>query len=178
VIVYFLRHASAGQSTPDPEADARRPLDDEGIEQCALIGQALAASGSTIDEIISSPLKRAAQTASLTAKALGYKREIQYSSTLAKETNLREFVSLLREHSDRKAIMVVGHNPSLSQYLSLIVSGGANDAGTELKKAAIARVEIDAKARQGVLHWCVTPKLVRSVQEATTNNSRPKTSRK
>jgi phosphohistidine phosphatase len=177
MIVYFLRHASAGQSTMDPKADARRPLDQEGIEQCALIGQALASMGAELDEIISSPLQRAAQTASLTAKELNYKGEITYSPALALETNFGEFLGLLRQHLNQKAIMVVGHNPSLSQFLSLALSGGANESGAELKKGAIARVEIGARG-QGVLHWCLTPKLARAIQETTTASSRPKTSRK
>lgn len=177
MIVYFLRHASAGQSVMDPQADSRRPLDREGVEQCALIGRALAAAGVTPDEIISSPLQRAAQTASLTAKELGYQQEIQYSEVLAKETNFKGFLGLLREHAGRKAVMVVGHNPSLSQYLSLVMSGGAGDSGVELKKGAVAKVETGARG-QGVLHWCLTPKLVRSIQEARISSSRPKTSRK
>jgi phosphohistidine phosphatase len=177
VIVYFLRHASAGQSTMNPETDARRPLDKEGIEQCALIGLALAGMGVELDEIISSPLQRAAQTATLTAKELGYKGEITYSPALALETNFGEFQGLLRQHKNQKAIMVVGHNPTISQFLSLVLSAGSNESGAEMKKGAIARVEIGARG-QGVLHWCLTPKLARAIQDAATTSSRPKTSRK
>ncbi len=43
MIVYFLRHASAGQSKNDPAKDDKRALDDDGIEQCGYIGRALAA---------------------------------------------------------------------------------------------------------------------------------------
>jgi phosphohistidine phosphatase len=177
VIVYFLRHASAGQSTMDAKADAKRPLDKQGVEQCALIGQALAGMGVELDEIISSPLQRAAQTAMLTAKEMGYQGEITYSPAMALETNFGEFQGLLRQHMDQKAIMVVGHNPTISQFLSLVLSAGSNESGAEMKKGAIACVEIGGRG-QGVLHWCLTPKLVRTIQETATTSSRPKTSRK
>jgi phosphohistidine phosphatase len=177
VIVYFLRHASAGQSTMDAESDGRRPLDKEGIEQCLLIGQTLASLDVALDEIISSPLQRAAQTATLTAKEMGYKGEITYSPAMALETNFQQFQQLLREHLEQKAIMVVGHNPRISQFLSLALSAGGNDSGVEMKKGAIAKVEIGGRG-QGSLHWFLTPKLVRSIQEAATTSSRPKTSRK
>jgi phosphohistidine phosphatase SixA len=73
--------------------------------------------------------------------------------------------------------MVVGHNPTISQFLSLVLSAGSNESGAEMKKGAIARVEIGARG-QGVLHWCLTPKLARAIQDAATTSSRPKTSRK
>ena len=71
MIVYFVRHASAGHHLANPVQDEKRPLDDEGIEQCTQVGRALAAMDVRVDAVISSPLKRATQTASLVANELG-----------------------------------------------------------------------------------------------------------
>ncbi len=45
MILYFLRHASAGEHFANPKKDEKRALDKEGIEQCGYIGRALAALG-------------------------------------------------------------------------------------------------------------------------------------
>src|SRR5260370_524886 len=71
MILYFLRHANAGVHLINPKKDEKRALDKEGIEQCGYIGRALAALEVQVDAIVSSPLKRATQTASLVANHLG-----------------------------------------------------------------------------------------------------------
>ena len=43
MIVYFLRHANAGERLVSPKKDEKRGLDKEGIEQCGYVGRALAA---------------------------------------------------------------------------------------------------------------------------------------
>ena len=70
MVIYFLRHASAGESLSNPKKDERRALDRGGIEQCGYIGRALAAMDVHVDMIATSPLKRAAQTASLVGNEL------------------------------------------------------------------------------------------------------------
>jgi len=67
MIIYFLRHANAGERVNNPKKDEKRALDQIGIEQCGNVGRALAALDTRVEVIISSPLKRAAQTASLVA---------------------------------------------------------------------------------------------------------------
>jgi phosphohistidine phosphatase len=177
MIVYFVRHANAGQSLQNPKRDERRPLDQLGIEQATQMGRALATADVQVDEVISSPLKRATQSASLIANELGFDGKIVYSQTLAKETDFEQFRQLLRKHARREAIMLVGHNPSLSRYLSLLLTAGASDRMTQLKKGSVARVELDSHGR-AVLNWFLTPKLVHSVYESIASSSRPKTVRK
>lgn len=174
MIVYFLRHASAGDSLSNPTRDARRALDEEGIEQSGLAGRALNSVGVQVDAVVSSPLKRATQTASLVANELGFDGKITYSTVLSEATDFAQFRLLLSQHNKREAIMLVGHNPSLSQFLSLLLSGGKTDRAVELKKGAVARVDIDSRNR-AVLQWCLTPKLLRSLYDSVATNSRPKT---
>jgi phosphohistidine phosphatase len=71
--------------------------------------------------------------------------------------------------------MVVGHNPSMEEFLGKLIGDGA-EAGVEMKKGAVAKVEVDRK--MAALHWCLTPKLVRILYESAAASSRPKTSRK
>lgn len=175
--VYFLRHASAGQSVPNPKQDEKRPLDKDGVEQSVQMGRLLAGLGVEFDVIVTSPLTRAAQTATHTAKELGQEDRIVQDDALRPEASFDGFQELLRRHSKKKAIMVVGHNPNFSEFLSLLISENASEGSIYLKKGGLAKVEV--QQQRGDLRWYVTPKLVRTVLQTTSaSSSRPKTSRK
>jgi phosphohistidine phosphatase len=176
MIIYFLRHASAGTPMANPKKDEKRGLDDDGIEQCRYIGRALAALDVQVDVVISSPLKRATQTASLVANEMGHEGKLQIEDSLRPEANFADFRKLLDKYGKQEALMVVGHNPSLSRFLGQIISETAGKAAVDLKKGAVARVEFSRNA--GGLQWCVTPKIVRNLYESAAESARPKTSRK
>jgi len=176
MILYFLRHASAGEHLINPKKDEKRALDKEGIEQCGFVGRALVAIDVQVDVIVSSPLKRASQTASLVGNELGYEGKIQIEAGLRPQASLADFRKLLEKYSKQEAIMVVGHNPNLSQFLGAIISDSGCEASIELKKGAVAKVEM--RRSSGTLQWCLTPKVVRSLYETAVESSRPNTSRK
>ena len=81
--LYILRHASAGVRRVDPAIDAKRPLDKEGKEQCLLIASYLNALRIQFDLILSSPLKRALQTASLVGTEVAYDSKIQITDAVS-----------------------------------------------------------------------------------------------
>jgi phosphohistidine phosphatase len=175
MIVYFLRHASAGQSLLNPKKDEKRALDKEGIEQCGYVGRALTAIDVQVDVIISSPLKRATQTASLVGNEMGYEGKLQIDEGLRPEATFVDFRRLLEKYANQESIMVVGHNPNLSQFLGTVI-GESGEASTDLKKGAVARVEM--RRSSGTLQWCLTPKILRNLYAAAIESSRPNTSRK
>jgi phosphohistidine phosphatase len=176
MIIYFLRHASAGVPLSNPKKDEKRALDETGVEQCGYVGRALAALDAQVDVILSSPLKRAAQTASLVGNEMGYEGKLQLEDALRPGTSFADFRKLLDKYARRDAIMVVGHNPNLSEFLGRSISETGCEAALELKKGAVARVEMNRNA--GSLVWCVTPKILRSLYAAAAESSRPNTSRK
>ncbi|MBV9480779.1 MAG: phosphohistidine phosphatase SixA [Acidobacteria bacterium] len=161
MIVYFLRHASAGEHLTDPRKDEKRALDKSGIEQCGYVGRALAAFDTQVDMVITSPLKRAAQTASLVANEIGYEGKMQIEDGLRPAATIADFHKLLHKYDRYEAVMVVGHNPNLSEFLSRTISGDAGKGAVNLKKGAVARVEVSRQ--RGVLEWCITPKFVRII---------------
>jgi phosphohistidine phosphatase len=176
MILYFLRHASAGEHMVNPKKDEKRALDKEGIEQCGYVGRALTALNVQVDTIVSSPLKRSTQTASLVGNELGYEGKLQIDRALRPEAALADFRKLLEKYSRQEAIMVVGHNPNLSQFLGAIISDSGCEASLELKKGGVAKVEM--RRTSGTLQWCVTPKVLRTLYETAVESSRPNTSRK
>src|SRR5437588_60543 len=122
MVIYFLRHASAGQHLANPKKDERRALDESGIEQCGYVGRALAALDTQVDVIVSSPLKRATQTASLVGNEIGYETKIQIDDGLRPGAGFADFRKLLNKYAKQETIMVVGHNPNLSEFLGRMVS--------------------------------------------------------
>lgn len=176
MIVYFLRHASAGEHLTNPKKDEKRALDKEGIEQCGYIGRALVALDVQVDAIVSSPLKRCTQTASLVGNELGYEGKMQTDPGLRPEAGLADFRKILEKYARLESVMVVGHNPNLSQFLGSVISDSGCEASVELKKGAVAKVEM--RRSSGTMQWCVTPKVLRTLYDAAVESSRPNTSRK
>ncbi|MGA9529521.1 MAG: phosphohistidine phosphatase SixA [Terriglobales bacterium] len=176
MFVYFLRHASAGQHLLNPKKDEKRALDKDGIEQCGYIGRALAALGVQADIIVTSPLKRATQTAALVGNEMGHEGKLATDSGLRPEATFADFQKLLEKYARQDSIMLVGHNPNLRIFLGRLIGGASGEAAIELKKGAVAKVEVRRNA--GSLSWCVTPRILRTLHAAATESSRPKTSRK
>lgn len=176
MILYFLRHASAGEHVMNPKKDEKRALDKEGIEQCGYVGRALAALNVQVDTIVSSPLKRCTQTASLVGNELGYEGKLQIDAGLRPGAGFADFRKLLEKFARQEAVMVVGHNPNLSQFLGSVISDSGCEASLDLKKGAVAKVEM--RRTTGTLQWCVTPKLLRTLYDTAVESSRPNTSRK
>jgi phosphohistidine phosphatase len=176
MVIYFLRHASAGESLASPRKDEKRALDKAGIEQCGEVGRALNALDVQVDVILSSPLKRAAQTAALVGNELGYEGKLIFEDALRPGANFADFRKTLEKYAKLENLMVVGHNPNLSEFLGRSISASGCEASVELKKGAVARVEMNRNS--GSMLWCLTPKVLRTVYAAAADNSRPKTSRK
>lgn len=176
MILYFLRHASAGEHLANPKKDEKRALDQDGIEQCGYVGRALTALDVQVDTIVSSPLKRCTQTASLVGNELGHEGRLQLDNGLRPEAGLADFRKLLEKYSRQEAIMVVGHNPNLSQFLGAVISESGCEGSIDLKKGAVAKVEM--RRSSGRLQWCLTPKILRALHETAVESSRPKTSKK
>jgi phosphohistidine phosphatase len=176
MILYFLRHANAGERLPNPRKDEKRALDPDGIEQCGYVGRALAALEVQVDAIASSPLKRCTQTASLVGTEIGYDGKILMENALRPDATFNDFRTLLNRLSKHESVMVVGHNPTLSEFLGRMISSGGGEAAVNLKKGAVAKVEL--RRHSAELHWCLTPKVVRTLYSAAAESARPKSSRK
>ena len=164
MIIYFLRHASAGEPVNNPKKDEKRALDEVGVEQCGNVGRALAALDVQVDMILSSPLKRAAQTASLVGNEMGYEGKLQLEDGLRPGASFADFRKMVDKYARHEAIMVVGHNPNLREFLGRSISESGCEAAVDLKKGGIARVETGRNA--GMLHWYLTPKVVRALYAA------------
>jgi phosphohistidine phosphatase len=175
--LYILRHASAGLRRANPLLDSKRPLDKEGKKHCLQLAHVLNALNVQFDLIVSSPLKRCLQTASLIGTETGYEAQILHSAALAPTATLKDFQRLLKDCSKRENLLVVGHNPNLTIFLgSLLVPAGITEAKIRLRKGSLARVVLTRGP--ATLQALLDPRTVRALYATSTKSSRRKTSRK
>ncbi|HVB40234.1 MAG TPA: histidine phosphatase family protein [Terriglobales bacterium] len=158
--LYIVRHASAGESKKDPAKDAKRALDRSGIAQAMHMGRVLANLETQLDAVLTSPLKRAAQTAALVANEMGFEGKLRPEPALAPDGSYAAFQQLLARNAGHEAVLVVGHNPNLSLFLGRLVAGPGAPARIELRKGAAARVRAQPGQAGAVLEWLLTPKVV------------------
>ena len=130
-----------------------------------------------VDLMLSSPLKRATQTAALVGNEIAYEQKIELTPALQPGASYESFRQLLHRISGVESMMVVGHNPNDEP-----VSLAAGDRGAE-------RVgDRDEKRQRGARwtwtpsaacsNWLITPRLVKSAYTSAQVSSRPKTSEK
>lgn len=173
--LYLMRHANAGLTRENLQLDNKRGLIKEGKDQCMLMARVLSALKVQVDVVVSSPLKRALQTAQFVATELGIEGKIEISTALAPGGEYPAFQDLISKYVDREGVLAVGHNPNLFQFLGRLVTGNGG-ANLRMRKGAIARVDLDRHPPQ--LQWIIDPRLARSIYTSVAKSSRPKTSRK
>jgi phosphohistidine phosphatase len=173
--LYLMRHANAGIRRENPALDAKRALVKDGKDQCILMARLLGALKVQADVIVSSPLKRALQTAQLVGTELGYEARVEVSPALGPNADYAAFLQLLEKYSDREDVLMVGHNPNLFKFLGQLITGNGG-AGVRMRKGSVAR--IDTSKHPPLLQWLIDPRMARSIYASVAKSSRPKTSRK
>ncbi|HKT25843.1 MAG TPA: phosphoglycerate mutase family protein [Terriglobales bacterium] len=169
MIIYFVRHASAGQKKLSGKKDEKRPLDADGVQQGTQMGRILSSMEIGVDAIISSPLKRATQTAALIANEIGYESKLHIENALRPEAKYDHFRDMLRDYSKYESIIVVGHNPNFSDFLGRTIAGSGERAHVEMRKGSVAKIE--SKQKKYVLDWLLTPRLAKAAADANAGES-------
>ena len=160
--LYLLRHGIAFDRDPQcfPD-DSRRPLTLKGEDRVKLIGDAMKALELSFDHIFASPYLRASQTAELVAAVLGLKKVLEYRDELTPEGDPKALVRhVTKLEPAAENVLLVGHEPWLSQFISQLISGGAT-AAIDLKKGGLAKLEVQPPLRHNqcaALSWLFTPK--------------------
>ncbi len=140
----ILRHAKSDWETP-AASDFDRPLASRGKLDAPRMGAWLKQEGLRPDEILSSPAKRARQTALGVAKAAGIaKGAITWDGELYGASLEGLLTALGRTGKRARRVMLVGHNPGLEELLEYL--GGAINPtygdGKLLPTATVARLSM------------------------------------
>ena len=155
--LYFLRHGLAGESSEWKGADFARPLTEEGIAKMKRTAETCSRLELDLQLILSSPLVRAYQTAEIVARQFKMLDKLVKDDRLGPRFSIKFLSEILAEHSKADSLMLVGHEPSLSDTVGHLIGGGR----IVFKKGALACVELsDASSLVGELVWLIPPKVL------------------
>jgi phosphohistidine phosphatase len=159
--LYLLRHGLAVEpEAPGRGKDSERPLTPKGKRKLREIAAAMQALEISFDLILSSPYVRAEQTARIVAGALKAGKKLELSDTLTPGGSSSELIGLIhRLAPPPENVLLVGHEPYLSELISLLVSGGTG-LSVEMKKGALCKLTVESlrHGRCATLGWLLTPK--------------------
>ena len=156
MILYLVRHGIAEEQSPD--GDEMRALTDEGRSKLQDLFERAARVGIKPDRILTSPYKRAAQTARLAAKLLDGPEPVA-TEALVPHANPREVWEEVRANQDAEELLCASHEPLLSSTMSHLLN--APTLRVEVKKGAMIAIEFESLRGEprGVLRWMLIPRL-------------------
>ena len=161
--LYIVRHAIAAERGDDWPDDSKRPLTDAGINRFKEAVEGLAWLNVGIDEIFTSPLVRAKQTATLLANGLGNKTSVKTLDALAPGHSATQVMSELSRAAKRHRIALVGHEPGLGELAAHLIG---SPRALPFKKGGVCLIAIQGltSRRAGELIWFLPPKVLRRLQ--------------
>jgi len=148
--LFILRHAKSSWNDPGL-ADFDRPLNDRGLNAAPFMGEVVAKRRFLPDTILSSPAKRAMQTALLVKETAGSNAVVQYDERIyeASPQVLGQVVSEIGE--DKQSVMIVGHNPGMEGFIKYLTSSSEN-----MPTAALAVIDLNIEHWKDILPGCGT----------------------
>ena len=160
--LYLLRHGDAAEAGDPKFKDAERPLTPRGVQRTKQLAHALAQMEISFDFIVSSPLTRARETAEILIRGLEFAGQLEltdYLTPFGSMENLVQHLKILRPVP--QSVLLVGHEPYLSGFISLLCTGGPGLALT-MKKGALCRLEVESPScgKCATLEWLVQPRVV------------------
>jgi phosphohistidine phosphatase len=159
VKLFLLRHGIGEERSPR-WAERERPLTAEGAEKMREEARGIAHLYLGIDLILSSPLKRAMETAEAVAKALDL--PVVPFAPLEAGAAPGAILRALAPHARRKGILLAGHEPDLGDLAAHLL--GAEGA-VDFKKGALCCIEVDGlpPAGPGILRFHLPPTALRGL---------------
>src|SRR5258708_1050473 len=154
--LFILRHGLAVEPGTGRHAkDSERPLTPKGERKLWKIAEAIEALEISVDWILSSPYVRARQTAEIIAEALDLRKRLELTETLTPAGSAKKLIDLLSERKPSPDdVLLVGHEPYLSELIARLISGGTNVSMT-MKKGGLCKLTADSVEddRCATLEW-------------------------
>lgn len=136
----ILRHAKSSWDNPDI-AVFDRPLNSRGLEAVPVMGGMLYKNHIQPQKILSSPAKRARQTAILIKETAQIEANINYVEGIYEASPLR-LLNIVSEVEDKvDSILLIGHNPGLEGFVKMLTR-----ESYELPTATIVRIDLDIES--------------------------------
>ena len=156
----LVRHAIAaerGTAWPD---DNERPLTTRGVERFRLAASGIAQLNVFVDEVWTSPLRRAQQTADLLAAALPERPSVNTLDALSPGCAARAVINRVREVATAPRLSLVGHEPDLGELAAYLL--GAREP-LPFRKGGACLISLVSLAPpfHARLQWFLPPRVLR-----------------
>jgi phosphohistidine phosphatase len=160
--LYLIRHGVAADRGDEYPDDSKRPLTSDGVARLRKEAKALDLLGVTFEQILSSPLVRARQTADVFAEIMKAKPPVATTDALTPAGSPAAVIQELSKHMRKGSIALVGHEPNMGELAAHLI--GAK-VPLPFKKGAIARIDFSVfpPKGKGQLAWFVTPRMLRKL---------------
>src|SRR5437764_11997767 len=119
--LYILRHGDAVEGGDPRYKENERPLTPKGIQRTKQLAHVLSEMEVSFEYILTSPLQRAQETAEIVARGLKLPERLDTTDHLAPSgamDKLVEEINMLRPVPE--TVLLVGHEPYLSGFISLL----------------------------------------------------------
>ena len=139
----LLRHGKSDWSTGEDDFD--RPLKKRGRNASELVGTWLSTNERAPDFVITSPAKRAVQTAEIACEVMNIRKKSIYKRKHIYLATPEELVYVLEDcPKEARRVMLVGHNPGLEELLYYLVDGKMTipEDGKIMPTAALAILDM------------------------------------
>jgi phosphohistidine phosphatase len=136
----LLRHAKSSRDEPEL-ADHERPLNERGKQAAKEVGRFLRDDDVVPDLIVSSTAVRARKTAQKAAKQCEYPRAIELDEQLYLGNAQTHYSVVRKVEQGCKRLLVVSHNPGISDFLNQLTSGDE-----EMATAGLAVIQLPIKS--------------------------------
>jgi phosphohistidine phosphatase len=156
MILYLLRHAEAEPHRPD---DFSRALTESGRAQADRVGVFLSGHDIRPELILTSPVRRAKETALIVSRILGIE-DPQLMPWLSCGMHPESALAELAGYSELNSLMIVGHEPDFSSLAALLLGLRKSDA-INIAKASVAAIDVRRVVPgSGVLKFLLPVKLL------------------
>jgi phosphohistidine phosphatase len=161
--LYLVRHAIAADRGSEWPDDTKRPLTERGIARFKEVVKGLRRLDVKIDEVFTSPLIRARQTADLLSEGLEGKPPVKVLDALAPGHTSAAVMTQLAKVAKRRRIALVGHEPDLGELAAHLIGAGR---ALGFKKGGVCRIDVGSLSarRAASLVWFVPPSLLRQLK--------------
>ena len=138
--LFILRHAKSSWAEADL-ADFDRPLNDRGLRTAPLMGRYAAEHGYVPEAVVSSPARRARETAEMLKSGAGINVDIRFDDRIY-EASPGTLFQVISEIDDTFAsVVIVGHNPGMEGLIRQL-TGQIEPMPT----AALAVIDLDVNS--------------------------------
>jgi phosphohistidine phosphatase len=163
-LVMLLRHAIAEEESPSGRDEDRR-LTGEGKRKLREVVTGIRALELPVDRVMSSPLRRAVETAEILAEAYGGVAEVDRTPALAPGAGPDAVFAALAGIGRPSGVVLVGHEPDLAALASTLLTGTSGLVHMAFRKAGLAGIAVASLPPRaaGALEFFLTPAQLRRI---------------